>query len=197
MNIKFEKVKKKDLPPDSELLFIETQRFSQWWFWLIITLSIFLAIAPIGYGLVQQLIFKQPWGNNPMPDLGLILTALCMIIFVAFILYFFYMIRLETRVYKDGIYIIYYPFHLKYRKLSWDKLDEISGHKYRPIVEFGGWGIRWNAKGWAYTVSGNECIELKKGNHKIVIGTKKLDELLSALDKAQNLCIAESYLTQK
>jgi hypothetical protein len=122
-----------------------------------------------------------------MPDSGLIFTALWIIIFIASITYLFYRVQLETRVYQDGIYIIYYPFHLTYRKISWDKLDEISGRKYRPLVEFGGWGIRWNAKAWAYTVSGNECIELKKGNHKIVIGSKKLNELLSALDKAQNI----------
>lgn len=197
MRIEFEKVKKKDLPPDSELLFIEMQRFSKWWLWLIIIFPIVLAIISIGYGLVQQLVFKQPWGNNPGSDLELILTALWTIIFMTFIFYSFYMIRLETRVYRDGIYIIYYPFHLKYRKISWGKLDEISGHKYKPIVEFGGWGIRCNAKAWAYTVSGNECIELKKGNHKIVIGTKKLNELLSALEKAQDLCMTENYINQK
>lgn len=197
MGIEFEKVKKKDLPPDSELLFIETQRFSQWWFWFILIISVAFAVIPIGYGLVKQLIFKQPWGNNPMPDLGLIFTALWTIIFTVSIFYLFYMIQLETRVYQDGIYIIYYPFHLKYRKISWGKLDEISGHKYKPIVEFGGWGIRRNAKAWAYTVSGNECIELKKDNYKIVIGTKKLNELLSALEKAQNLCMTENYINQK
>ncbi|HOK09111.1 MAG TPA: DUF6141 family protein [Candidatus Hydrogenedens sp.] len=195
MSIQFEKVKKDVLPPESELLYKEVQKFTQWWLWLIIGGAVLFQIVVIGNAIVTQLIFGQPWGDKPMSDVGLIFFVLWVTFVFSFVIALFLVLRLETCVYLDGIYIRYFPFHYKYRKISWDKLDEIVGKKYHPVIEYGGWGIRWNFRSWAYTVSGNTCVELRKGKYKIVIGTKKLDEILPALDKAQNLYMAQSYMS--
>ncbi len=197
MSIRFEKVKTSELSPDKELLFQETQKFTQLWIWLIIIAVFAIQFVWIGFAIYKQIYLNQPWGHKPMSDLGLILTVVWISFLMFFIIGMFLTTRLETRVYIDGLYFIYFPFHMKYRKVSWEKLDEILGRKYKPLIEFGGWGIRWNYKKWAYTVSGNECIEFRKGDYKILIGTKKLNEFLSALDKAQNLYVAESYINPK
>lgn len=194
MSIQFDKVKKSNLPPDSELLFLETQKFMQLWLWVLLIVLFGTQFVWIGFAIYQQIFLNEPWGNNPMTDVELIFTALLEGFVIVLIMGLFLATRLETRVYMDGIYFIYFPFHKKYRKISWDQLDEVLGRKYRPLIEFGGWGIRWGHKKWAYTVSGNECIELRKGDYKILVGTKKLNEFLSALDRAQNLYVAESYI---
>ncbi len=194
MSIQFDKVRKSNLPPDSELLFLETQKFIQLWMWVLLIVLFGTQFVWIGFAIYQQLFLNEPWGNKPMSNIGLIFTVLWVSFVMVLIVGLFLTTRLETRVYRDGIYFIYFPFHKKYRKISWDQLDEILGRKYRPLIEFGGWGIRWGHKKWAYTVSGNECIELRKGDYKILVGTKKLNEFLSALDRAQNLYIAESYI---
>ncbi len=86
---------------------------------------------------------------------------------------------------------------MRYRKISWDAIDEVLGRKYKPIVEYGGWGIRWRYKSWAYTVSGKNGVEFRKGDYKILIGTQKLNDFLSALGKAQELFLAEGYVNSK
>jgi len=194
MNIQFDKVKSSNLPPDSEMLFLETQKFVQLWIWIILIVVFGTQFVWIGFAIYQQIFLNEPWGNKPMSNLALIFTTLWVGFVMLTLIALFLLTRLETRVYRDGIYFIYFPFHWKYRKVSWEKLDEILGRKYRPLVEFGGWGIRWGYKKWAYTVSGNECIELRKDDYKILIGTKRLNEFLSALDKAQNLSVVESYM---
>lgn len=194
MSIQFEKVKNSALPPNSELLFMETQKFTQIWIWLLLVILFATQFVWIGFAIYKQIVLNQPWGTDPMSDIGLILTAFWVAFVMFFIFGLFLATRLETRVYRDGIYFIYFPFHRRYRKISWEKLDEVLGRKYKPLVEFGGWGIRWGYKKWAYTVSGNECVEIRKGDYKILIGTKKLNDFLSALEKAQNLYVAESYI---
>lgn len=194
MKIQFEKVKKSELPPSDELLFIETQKFTQTWLWILLIIIFISQFVWIGLAMYHQLFLGEPWGNKPMSNVVLISTALWVSFLMLFLIGLFLAIYLETRIYKDGVYFIYFPFHLKYRKISWEKLDEIIGRKYKPIIEFGGWGIRWNYNKWAYTVSGNEGVEFRKGNYKILIGTKKLNEILSALDKAQSRYMAEKYI---
>ncbi len=54
---------------------------------------------------------------------------------------------------------------------------------YRPILEYGGWGIRYGLRGRAYNVSGNRGlrVELTNGKH-ILFGSAKPEELKLALD---------------
>ena len=54
--------------------------------------------------------------------------------------------------------------------------------KYRPIIEYGGWGIRFNKSGKAYTVSGNIGIQIQMSTGKgILIGTQQPNEFLQAM----------------
>ncbi|MCA9870553.1 MAG: hypothetical protein KC487_09290, partial [Anaerolineae bacterium] len=51
------------------VLFREEQRFRQSWIWLLI-----LFVAGLQWwGFIQQIIFGQPWGDNPAPDWMMIL----------------------------------------------------------------------------------------------------------------------------
>lgn len=60
---------------------------------------------------------------------------------------------------------------------------------YRPIKEFGGWGMRtaFNGKnGKAYNVSGNVGIQLElKNGSKTLLGTQKGKEAKSANESLQ------------
>ncbi len=39
-------------------------------------------------------------------------------------------------------------------------MNEFYARKYRPIREYGGWGIRYGWNGRAYSTSGNEGVQL-------------------------------------
>lgn len=163
-------------------LFTETQRFTQWWLWLLMAgiNSIFL------YGIYQQIIGGEPWGDKPMGDTGLLLTAGLVLLLTISLL----SMRLETQLKKDGIYVRFFPFHLKFRHYAWDGILKCFVRKYNPIGEYGGWGIRFGGfgRGRALNVSGNMGLQLEFTDHKkLLIGTNEPEELTIALRKLGKL----------
>ncbi|MDZ7744053.1 MAG: hypothetical protein U5Q03_20550 [Bacteroidota bacterium] len=85
----------------SKIYFKETKKFRQWWILviLVIVLGIWL------WGIIQQLVFDSPFGNNPVSDLGLVLIG---IIVIAPVILIFW-IKMVTEFRRDGIYYKMYP----------------------------------------------------------------------------------------
>lgn len=166
-------------------IFYEEQRFRQKWLWaMIIGLNIF-QICIWGYGIIQQFVFDKPFGNKPMSDLGLIITSSLVILFTLLILVLFYYTRLITEVRYDGLYIKFFPFHWSYRRIPLESVIQYEIRKYKPIREYGGYGIRYSMKyGKAYNVSRNQGLQLEFDTGKrLLIGTQKPDELYQAIKK--------------
>ncbi|PSR56463.1 hypothetical protein AHMF7605_24680 [Adhaeribacter arboris] len=160
----------------TSVLFSETQRFKQWWLWVILLgiNGIFL------FGVFKQVIGGQPWGNNPMSNTALLISAgfflLLTILFINF--------RLDTQIKEDGIYVRFFPFHLSFRYYDWNKIAKSYVREYKPIREFGGWGLRSGSfgKGSALNVSGNQGLQLEfTDGNKLLIGTNRPDELTKLL----------------
>jgi len=54
--------------------------------------------------------------------------------------------------------------------------------KYKPISEYGGWGLRYGFKGKAYTVSGKTGLQLyMRAGKNILFGTSRPEELADYL----------------
>ncbi len=100
--------------------------------------------------------------------------------------------KLIVRIDEESINIRFLPFMIKDKKLQLKDIQRYYIRKYRPIMEYGGWGIRWNSNGRAYCIRGNIAIQLEfKSGSKILIGTQKPDELQSAMDKIFNASLQE------
>ena len=96
--------------------------------------------------------------------------------------YLIWVNRLETEVRRDGLLIRYFPFHRRFRRFKAQDLSECQARRYRPILEYGGWGIRWSWRGRAYNVSGNEGVQLVfKNGKRLLIGSAKSHELEAAI----------------
>lgn len=151
-------------------VFKEEQRFTQWWLWVII-----LGIdALFVYGFVQQFILKKPFGDNPMPNVIFILTLLLVIALTIF----FILLKLETRIDNNGIEYRFYPI-TKQKIIAWKEIQSIKTITYRPILDYGGWGI----KGDAYTTKGNKGIKIHfKSGKTMLIGTQKETEAKQVLE---------------
>lgn len=156
-------------------MFHEEQQFRQLW---VRALIIFVSLTA-WYGFVQQIILGQPFGNQPAPDnLLIVITILFGIGFPIF----FYSMKLTTDVDQDGIHIRFFPFLRK--KIPFSQITHFKAHTYRPLVEYGGWGIRYGGtkKGWAYNISGNEGVQLELSDgKKILIGSRIAPELEEAI----------------
>ncbi|KIC94356.1 hypothetical protein [Flavihumibacter solisilvae] len=153
---------------ENEIIFTERQQFRQWWLWLILLGVNFLCL----FNIYNRQI---PPGKSGL-FIAIILTLLLVI--------FFYILRLETIIKKDGIYVRFFPFHLEFRHYSWYELSKTYVRKYSPLLEYGGWGIRIGifGKGKAYNVSGNQGLQLEFNNERrLLIGTSNPEELKTAL----------------
>jgi hypothetical protein len=94
----------------------------------------------------------------------------------------FYFLKLETQITQEGIYIRFFPFHQKFKYFDWRFVNKSYLRKYKPLLEYGGWGIRYGFSGKAYNVSGNDGLQLEYGESKrLLIGTKKPEELKTLL----------------
>ena len=159
------------------MIFREVQPFRQLWIWVIV-----VAIASlIWYALVQQLLLGSPVGENPMPDLVLVIFWL---VFGIGFPALFVSSRLVTEVRIDGIYIRYIPFHRSFRRIGFEQMRRHEVRTYRPLAEYGGWGIRYGfkGKGRAYNVSGNRGVQIELSNGKrLLIGSQRPEDLVRAI----------------
>ncbi len=154
--------------------FSETQRFTQWWLWLIL---IGITSIPV-IGIYQQIFMKQPFGDNPMSNVGLIVFA----VFILLILALFRWMKLEITMDDEGIKMKFYPFTSK--NIKWSEIKSAELVKYG----FVGYGIRYGSKyGVVYNTKGREGIAIEtKSGAKLVIGTQLKNEVNSILHKLLN-----------
>ena len=55
--------------------FSGTQHFIQRWLWIMLIGMMFVLVDVFGYGMIEQLIFDQPWGERPVLDGGYCLSV--------------------------------------------------------------------------------------------------------------------------
>lgn len=154
---------------DPSLLFQERQRFTQWWLWLIL-ISILIPV------------FYELWNNiNSGASFNLAAFLWSGGLVLLIILLFLFM-RLDTEIKGDGVYVRFFPFASKLKVYEWEDIDKAYVRKYRPLIEYGGWGVRYGARGKALNVSGNQGLQLElKNGKKLLIGTRKPEELNAVL----------------
>ncbi len=155
--------------------FYETQRFCQWWMWLIMIgiNAIFLL------GCVQQLLLQKPFGDNPVGNMELIIVTAVILLVTALL----FAVRLHTYVNAEGVYVRFFPLQFRAKFYDWNNIQAAYVRKYNPMTEFGGWGykVRMNA-GKVYSMSGNRGLQLVLMNgKKVLIGTRQPEQLTKIL----------------
>jgi hypothetical protein len=94
-------------------------------------------------------------------------------------------IKLITQITTDGIQVRFAPLQRNFQLYRWDDIDQLFIRTYNPVLEYGGWGLRFGPSGSAYNASGDVGLQLVlHGNYKILIGTTKPELLIDVL---QNL----------
>lgn len=146
------------------LFFCEKQRFPRALFWLVFGI-------PIAY-FSYKTFFKFDL-DTFIPLLVITLLAL-----------FISSLKLKTIINKEGIRIKLTPFQSDTEVHSWNDIATARIRTYRPVPEYGGWGLRQGKSGRAVTLFGT-CglqIELKSGE-KFLVGTFRPAELKRILRK--------------
>jgi hypothetical protein len=145
--------------------------------WLV---ALILGIAALAWGiLIQQVGRGKAVGNNPISDWGIVvLWLLAGIGLPAFL----FGLRLETRVESDKITIRLRPFTT--REIQSGQIARFYARSYKPLREYGGWGVRGFGANRAYNMSGDQGMQLELvDGSRVLIGTQRPRELETAIAK--------------
>lgn len=157
------------------LLYTEKQRFSR--IWLVVLFV--LCNGFFWYALYMQLILGEPVGDRPMDNTTLIVMSTAMLLLTALLM----AARLETTINASGITVRLFPFMLRPRQVAWADVSAAYIRQYRPIAEYGGWGIRGLGKNRALNMKGNMGLQLELSNgSRLLIGTSNPDAIGKVLE---------------
>lgn len=158
-----------------EAVYREVQRWSLRSRCLLLVLCVLGVTGGVFSAVVILTQDPHQWASLPV-------VVICGILVPAGIGVLIWVARLETEVRQDGLYIRYVPFHRLFRRFKAEDLSEYHARTYRPVLEYGGWGIRCGWKGRAYNVSGNRGVQLVfRDGHRVLIGSSKPSELEAAI----------------
>lgn len=91
--------------------------------------------------------------------------------------------KLYTEISSKWIAVRFFPLQ-KLKVYTWDDLEKVYVRQYKPILEYGGWGLRGMGSNRALNVSGNWGMQLVfKNGKKLLIGTKNPAEIENVLKK--------------
>ena len=91
---------------------------------------------------------------------------------------FLLMLRLYTKVNAEGIHYRFFPFHISWKTILWKDIKVAEMRRFRPLVEYGGYGLRYGKSGYAYILSGNIGLQLDYNDQKkLLIGTNSYQDM--------------------
>ena len=159
--------------------FREEQRFE--WFW---TAMFCVPAFIVGYGLYRQVWLMQPFISN-----ALLWPAFAVAVVVAV---WFLRLKLVTEVRDDGLFICFVWLWPE-RTIPWDQIRSVETRTYRPIRDFGGWGVRWAARGIVYHARGARGVRMVLASgERVLVGSQRPDELARDIAARTGLPVAAS-----
>ena len=162
--------------PAQETLFEEEQSFRQTWVWPLMLGVLVLLVVVLGLVLFQA---------SHQPDLlpGVLTLGIVLAVEIA-AAWLVYAMKLTVRLDDQGLHVRFFP--LVKRDIPLEEIARWEARTYRPLLEYGGWGIRCGWKGMAFNVSGNRGVQLELANGKrLLIGSQRPEELAAAISQAK------------
>jgi Family of unknown function (DUF6141) len=157
--------------------FHEEQRFE--WFW---TAMFCVPALIVGFGL-----FRQVFLGKPLVSSALLWPAFIVTVVVGV---WFSRMHLITEVRDDGLFIDFIWLWPE-RTIAWNDIQSIGTRTYRPIRDFGGYGVRWAARGIVYHARGKQGVRLVLASgERVLIGSQQPAELAQAIAKRTGLPVA-------
>jgi hypothetical protein len=115
-------------------------------------------------------------------------TALLLSALFALLLTLFWVLlgQLEVRVTRSDLLVGFGYVPLIRKRIPFADISALEPVEYRPILEFGGWGIRFGRNGKrAWTIRGNRAVRLQlKDGRLFYVGSEKPERLAERLRAA-------------
>lgn len=166
--------------------FKEEQHFSNPWFWVFLIVVFTIALAPTVVAIYGGLVLEKPYGETPSSLTTLFILLSVLVVIYILVILLFRKMRLIVEIRDEGVCYRYPPFISKERLFAREEINKYEIRKYKPIMEYSGWGIRysWGKSGRALTVKGRMGLQLfLTDGKKVLFGTQRGDALLRAMNK--------------
>lgn len=148
--------------------FYERQKFNNKYF----LITVFLVEIVFVYFSALKTLNHKPFIVETFEDWPLIIFTLTV---PPILLFLYYIIRLETVINDDGIFYRWRPIKKTYNMIQWDAIKSIT------LIDLKNAGLSWmfdkNYNEVSYMGSGVGILIVQKRGKKIVIGTRKAEEL--------------------
>jgi hypothetical protein len=152
--------------------FEEHQQFRQWWLLVLLAVVAIAGWAPLFVVIVS--------GEDQLDDplWVLVVVGVLSLALPVWMLW----LRLETTVDAEAVYIRFRGAFVR-RRIPFSEIEQFEALTYRPVAEYGGWGIRWRGRGKiAYSVSGKQGVRLQLVDGKeVLIGSQTTEALVAAM----------------
>jgi hypothetical protein len=170
----------------NDVRFVEEQRFRQWWLVLLVLFVLAVTVIPFGWGMLQQLVTGRPWGDAPLPNGALVGVGIFAIGIPLAVAWLLLAAKLTTTVGDATLHVGLWPLHRKPKTIDLLRVTKVEACTYRPLRDYGGWGVRKGRTGWAYNVSGDRGARLTyDGGETLLIGSQRDAELADAIEAAR------------
>jgi hypothetical protein len=154
--------------------FREEQRFD----WYLTAMFCMPALI-VGYGL-----YRSVWLKQPLLSGALLWPAFAVAVVVAV---WFLRLKLVTEVRDNGLYICFVWLWPE-RTIPWEQVRSVETRTYRPIRDFGGWGVRWAARGIVYHARGNRGARMVLASgERVLVGSQRPEELARTIAERTGL----------
>ncbi|MGY5850316.1 hypothetical protein [Salegentibacter sp. F14] len=156
-------------------IFEERQSFNQWWIILLLGVVFLLVLIPV-FGAENTFSAQESIIGS--------VFALALVMLVGLLIF---SLRLNTRIDSSGIWVYWKPFTFLHRQYSWQEINQCYVRTYKPIQEYGGWGLRGVGRNKAWNISGNSGIQIvEKSGKKFLIGTQQPEKARQIINRFFN-----------
>jgi hypothetical protein len=145
----------------------EEQRFSAGIFGILIAVILFVGIATV---------LAVP--SAPPDQAPLLLIGPCVVGLIAVL---FTLSHLDVDVTDDAVTIAF-RYLWPARRIAMKDIVGLEVKRYRPLIDYGGWGVRLGPAGWAFSTGGSVGVKLRlRSGFPVLIGTSRPQELEAAI----------------
>jgi hypothetical protein len=139
-----------------------------------------LSVIP-GLGLVIESLGASATGERVS------LAAVVLVVAVTLLLGVWLRTMRLVTVVDDQAITLRFRGLFKTRTIPISQIRQAHPRTYRPIRDYGGWGIKLGPRGWAYNVSGREGVQLMLAEGKpLLIGSRRAGELAEAITTSES-----------
>jgi hypothetical protein len=147
--------------------FREVQRFSP-----LLLGALAVGLAGLGAALWRGAVDRTAVAVG----IGLVAAAVVVVLYLG--------MPLVTEVRGQCLCVRLVPFPA--RRIALHDIREVWVRTYRPLLEYGGWGIRFGRQGMAYNARGNRGVQLLLADgRKVLIGSQRPEALLAAIEQSR------------